>query len=328
MRTRWVLVVAAVAAGGCSVPGRPRLAMDVRGVEKELDKAESAAANQDNYGALKHIDKVEDLASKLAKKLLIGNPLRERLDDAVGRARDLEAQISERLGMKGAGDDEAAATAKARQYLAEAGGADEKVKGPPEGADLSSIGDLPGGPEGTGPRAGLPDADADVGGFAGRLGDGREKTEGDVANEPELEKKEEVAAKTGRPEELQMTEDETRELIVQKVLHDKNGVVAYFTFFNRTEEYLWLASITGEFMSKGGAKHSNVLGGYKAEGFRPNWEAITDSSGQWVAVGEVGVHGRTPIQLVAIGEKKTGIPEKVKVEVRTMDNRVFRAVGP
>jgi hypothetical protein len=326
MRTRWVLVVAAAAAAGCSVPRRPRLIMDVKELEKELDKAESAAANEDHYGALRHIDSVEERASRLSKRLLIGNPLRDRVDDTVAAARELEAQISERLEVKGGAGDEATATARARQYLAEAGESGEGVKGPPEGADLSSIGELPevGEPETTAERASGPDADVD--GWGGRLGGGRERTEGDVADEPEVE--EGTPAETGRPETLEMSEEETREVVIQKVLHDKKGVIAYFTFFNRTEEYLWLASVTGEFRNAAGRKHSNILGGYKAEGFKPDWEAITDSKGKWVAVGEVGVPAKTPVQLVAIAEKKVGDPEKVMVEVRTMDNRVFRAMGP
>jgi hypothetical protein len=107
------------------------------------------------------------------------------------------------------------------------------------------------------------------------------------------------------------------------------GVAVHFTFVNKTQQTVWLASVTGNALREGGAQTGRILGAFEAEGFEPNWDDITGSAGKFVTAESTRIEPMSGVRLVAVCEKpQVGSVESVALEVRTLDGGYFSATGP
>lgn len=320
MRSTSVWLMASAIAAGCSVPPA-RFGRRVSEIKQMLAQAESALTKEEFSTAVSKAKDTTRLASDLIRdgKMLLGDPRREAVDNALKRAREIREEVAQHRERQTEDGSSRYLESRAKAALAESAASTVVVKGPPEGAIVA------GSDAASAARTGLGiggDEDLDRH-RAVALGD----REGDITHEPEVKKKKR-SAKDAAPEKLKIDENTPAIVIRKKPITKGKGVALYFTFVNKRPG-TQIGSVTGEFLRETGKVVAPIITTFKAKGFKPNWGDIFESEGEAVTAGSVGIAQMEGIQLVCICEKPAvGKVASVRIVVTTLDGMTVRGKGP
>ena len=316
----YVALLAFVFAAGCSVPVRPGLDRDVRGLEESF-KAASELAESDPRGALSGLNRVESAARELAATFMIGDPRRDVVDKVLAEATGTRTRIEKALGEGPAARMDRALALQAQSAIEDGRESKEEVTGrPPVNMSLvdSAVGTVRRGASAAGIRRDA-DADFDRPGVSHRRGGDRK---GDIDFKKEFAEKERGAPPKPRSRF-------TQSVTVQRVEPKGRYVVVYLVFLSKGSSSR-VASVTGDVLDEKGESVTKIMGAYLAKDFEPNWEDIYDSKGKWITPeGFVTAEADKPLFLAAVSHSPNAKKGKsAKMTIATAAGRSFRGRGP
>jgi hypothetical protein len=322
-----------VHGAGCSVPPS-RLGKSVREIRSKLAEMEEAASGERWEIALTRAKEIAELGNALSSKVLIGDPLRKTVDEALAKAREVREKVR-RQNARSTLAARRQLESMAKDVLKKTAANKKKPSAPPENAaSLTLLASVPG-------SAPARAAVADVGPAAPRGAGGEVDLDrhttivqgdkaGDIADdEVVVRKRKEKQAKDLAPKKLKIDGSTPPLVISQKPITQGKGVVAYFTVVNNTIDPQYVVAAYTVFLRETGAKSGSTTTTFKVEGFVPNWDDILASKGETLTGDGIAIEPMSGLQLVAVGMKpKVGKIEKVKLEVRMRGDKVHRAKGP
>ncbi|MHC4253364.1 MAG: hypothetical protein ACYS9X_29955 [Planctomycetota bacterium] len=332
-----LLVHLMILGPGCSVPPS-RLANEVRGIRGKLAEMEEAVNGEHWETALTRAKEIAELGDKLSAKILLGDPLRKTVDDALAKARKVREEVrqqeAERRSSAGRRLEQ-----MAKRALEEAAKNKKEPRAPPDGAEsMTLLASVPG--RAPAPAAVADDEPGDTAaaprGAGGEVDLDRHTSivqgdrAGDIADDEILtRRRREKKAKDLAPKKLRIDENTPPVVIGQKPVTKGKSVAAYFTVVNNTADFKYVVAVNADYIREtgAGAGFANVT--FKVEGFVPKWDDILSSQGETLTGDGFPIRAMSGLQLVAVGMKpEVGTVEKVKLEVRMRNGKVHRIKGP
>ena len=324
-----LIAIAAVAGLGCSVPPS-RLPRDIRDICDKQAEMQKAVDAEDWDSALAKADEITLTGSELSAAVLLGDPLRSRLDEALAGAREVRERVRKRE-QRGSSRADQQLEQTARKALEDAAANTEAPKPLPDDADsIVLLGSAsrrapvlmaPAGGQDSAETG--PQPEADLGRHTVIV---RGDREGDITDD---EAKPAREAGADAPKGLRIDATTPPIVISQKPITRGKGVAAYFTVVNNTPDTVYIVAANADFIRETGADSGFAGATFIVDGFAPSWDDILGSKGETLTGDGLAIMPMTGLQLVAVGMKPSvGTIEKVKIEVRLRSGKVHRATGP
>jgi len=317
MRALALSIPLLVLVTACSVPPT-RLGNDAKNLREAVDDLKSAQVKGEKSETTRQMRRVEKLANDLVSDTFVGDPRRERAEEALAMVRDIRIELEEekKLAM---GTEMDIAKAQAEAILARVEKSKSEVKPIPKDLDMSPLSGI--GEEEEDVEVDETKADKDLD-RPGRRRRGRGDKEGDVSDNPEDDlpgrKKNE---KDDAPKAEFVINEATKPVTILKPIMKQKGLVVYLYFYNRTDNIVRVGSVFGEI--KGVRTRTRVLGSFEVDGFKPNFKDILASEGKAITMDGVPVQPKAAVKLAAVAEAlDRGKPVEVHLEVTRRDGQV------
>ncbi len=327
-----------VLGAGCAVPPS-KFRRDAGEINAKANEMQQAFNDEKWESALSKAEEITRLGDALAAKILIGDPLRKTVDDALAQAREVREEAQQQ---------EAGQTTDKRQRLdamakraLEAAAANKKApRPPPPGAEsvnlLAGVSGITSTPApaavavaiDTGaPRLRNAGGEVDLDRHASIVEGDRE---GDISDD-------EIVARVRRgrrakelaPDKAKINENSPPVTVTQMPITKGKAVAAYFTVINNTDDPKYVVSVSADFIRETGAKSGYANAVFRVKGFVPKWKDIIGSEGETLTGDGFAIEPMSALQLVAVGWKpKVGKIEKVKLAVCMRGGKMHRFTGP